>query len=93
VGNLAGGYLTVAGRVHLDTNGCATAVLAAQDRDPMDKSIGDEDIMKYVPGKGKGVAERAGQAHFMGVLDVISNSQTNTVLVPSGHLTLASALE
>ena len=92
VGNLAGGYLTVAGRVHLDTNGCATAVLEAQDRDPMDKFIGDEDIVNRSPGNHKGIIERAGQAHFMGVLDVISNGQTNTVLIPTGHLTFTGQL-
>ena len=92
VGNLAGGYLTIAGRVHLDTNGCATAVLAAEDRDPMDKFIGDEDIVNRSPGGHKGITERAGQAHFMGVLDVISNGQTNTVLVPTGHLTFTGQL-
>ncbi len=92
VGNLAGGYLTVAGRLHLDTNGCATAVLAAQDRDPLDKSMGDEDVVKVTPGSHKGITQRSGQAHFMGVLDVISNGQTNTVLVPTGHLTFTGPL-
>jgi hypothetical protein len=92
VGDLAGGYLTVAGRLHLDTNGCATAVLVAHDRDPLDKSMGDQDIVKVSPGRGKGVTQRSGQAHFMGVLDVISNGQTNTVLIPTGHLSLATPL-
>jgi hypothetical protein len=92
VGNLAGGYLTVAGRLHLDANGCPTAVLAAQDRNPLDKAMGDEDIVKFTPRNHKGITRRAGQAHFMGVLDVISNGQTNTVLVPTGHLTLTSQL-
>jgi hypothetical protein len=92
VGNLAGGYLTVAGRLHLDTNGCAMAVLAAQDRNSLDKEMGDEDIVNVSPGNHKSVTERAGQAHFMGVLDVISNGQTNTVLVPTGHLTFAGQL-
>jgi len=92
VGNLAGGYLAVAGRLHLDTNGCATAVLAAKDHDPLDKAMGDEDVVKYTPGNHKGITTRAGQAHFMGVLDVISNGQTNTVLVPTGHLTLTGQL-
>jgi len=92
VGNLAGGYLTVAGRLHLDANGCPVAVLAAQDHDPLDKAMGDEDIVKYTPGNPKGITLRAGQVHFMGVLDVISNGQTNTVLVPTGHLTLTGQL-
>jgi len=34
--NLAGGFLTVAGRLHLDTNGCPTALLIALDKDPQD---------------------------------------------------------
>ena len=92
VGNLAGGYLTVAGRLHLDNNGCATVVLAADDRDPMDKFMGDEDIVDRSPGNHKGTIGRAGQAHFMGVLDVISNGQTNTVLIPTGHLTFTGQL-
>lgn len=87
VGDLAGGYLTVAGRLHLDTNGCATAVLATQDHDPLDKAMGDQDIVKAANPKSKSITERSGQAHFMGVLDVISDGQTNTVLVPTGHLT------
>ena len=53
VGNLAGGYLTVAGRLHLDTNGCATAILAAQDHDSLDKVMGDEDVVKFLPGTTK----------------------------------------
>lgn len=93
VGNLAGGYLTVAGRLHLDANGCATTVLAAQDRDTLDKSMGDQDIVKSSPGNHKTVTERAGQAHFMGVLDVVSDGQTNTVLVPTGHLTFTGQLD
>jgi hypothetical protein len=93
VGNLAGGYLTVAGRLHLDTNGCATAVLQALDRDTLDKTMGDEDIVKYAPGSHKNITQRSGQAHFMGVLDVISNGQTNTVLVPTGHLTFTGQLD
>jgi hypothetical protein len=93
VGNLAGGYLTVAGRLHLDTNGCATAVLAAQDHNPLDKAMGDEDVVKASPGSHKGITQRSGQAHFMGVLDVISSGQTNTVLIPTGHLTFTGQLD
>ncbi len=92
VGNLAGGYLTVAGRVHLDTNGCAMAVLTAKDRDSLDKVMGDEDVVKASPGNHKGITQRSGQVHFMGVLDVISNGQTNTVLIPTGHLTFTGQL-
>jgi hypothetical protein len=93
VGNLAGGYLTVAGRLHLDSNGCATSVLVGQDKDPLDKAMGDQDIVKASPGKHKGITQRSGQAHFMGVLDVLLNGQTNTVLVPTGHLTFTGQLD
>jgi hypothetical protein len=93
VGNLAGGYLTVAGRLHLDSSGCATAVLLAQDKDPLDKVMGDEDVVKASKGKHKNITQRSGQAHFMGVLDVLSNGQTNTVLVPTGHLTFTGQID
>jgi hypothetical protein len=93
VGNLMGGYLTMAGRLHLDTNGCATTVLLAEDRDSLDKVMGDEDVVKASPGNHKNMPSRSGQAHFMGVLDVLSNGQTNTVLVPSGHLTFTGQFD
>jgi hypothetical protein len=91
-GNLAGGYLTMAGRVHLDSNGCATTVLASRDRDPLDKAVGDRDIARLTRGRNTS-SQRSGQAHFMGVLDIISGGQTNTVLVPSGHLTSCNQLD
>ena len=91
VGSLAGGYLTVAGRLHLDTNGCATTVLASKDRDPFDKQAGDQDVAKFDSHR-KLLTQRSGQAHLMGVLDVISSGQTNTVLIPSGHLSFCNQL-
>ena len=97
VGNLAGGYLTVAGRLHLDTNGCAQAVLKnqqARDEDKQDKALGDQDVAKLDPDiKKLKLKERSGQAHLIGVLDVIANGQTNTVLIPSGHLTFCQQLD
>ena len=90
-GNLAGGYLTMAGRVHLDSNGCPTAVLASRDRDPLDKVVGDEDVARLTHTR-PAPAQRSGQAHFIGVLDVISGGQTNTVLIPSGHFTSCQPL-
>jgi hypothetical protein len=92
VGNLAGGYLTVAGRLHLDTNSCATTVLASKDRNPFDQLVGDEDVGKFDPDH-KLLTQRSGQAHLIGVLDVISNGQTNTVLIPSGHLSFCNQLD
>jgi hypothetical protein len=64
-----------------------------QDKDPLDKAMGDQDIVKASPGKHKGITQRSGQAHFMGVLDVLLNGQTNTVLVPTGHLTFTGQLD
>jgi len=97
VGNLAGGYLTVAGRLHLDTNGCAEAVLKKQqsrDEAKYDKALGDQDVATKDPDMKKlKIKERSGQAHLIGVLDIISNGQTNTVLIPSGHLTFVDQLD
>jgi hypothetical protein len=92
MGNIAGGYLTMAGRAYLDTNGCVTTVLASKDRNSLDKATGDMDIAKFASTDGKPSLYRSGQAHFIGLLDVISNGQTNTVLIPSGHLTSCQQL-
>jgi len=92
VGYIAGGYLTMAGRAYLDTNGCVTTVLASQDRNSLDKATGDMDIAKFASTGGKPSLYRSGQAHFVGLLDIISNGQTNTVLIPSGHLTSCQIL-
>jgi hypothetical protein len=84
---LAGGYLTLAGRIHLNpSNGCPRAVLVDTDRrddkrcgDPKDtKNSEDDDRTRF----------RAGRAHFIGVLDIISGGTTNTALVPVGTLTI-----
>jgi hypothetical protein len=98
VGNLAGGYLTMAGRLDLDTDGCVRAVLVTVDRDPEDRVLGDSDVPNLDPdrtSKDRDLAiRRAGQAHFIGVLDIISEAgPTNTVLVPFGHLTLRRQLD
>jgi hypothetical protein len=82
----------MAGRAYLDTNGCVTTVLASQDRNSLDKATGDMDIAKFASTGGKPSLYRSGQAHFVGLLDIISNGQTNTVLIPSGHLTSCQIL-
>ena len=94
VGNLTGGYLTIAGRLNLDTNGCPQAVENDDKSDKKwDKQLGDQDIVKYDPDVDKSLKERSGQAHLIGVLDVISGGQTNTLLIPSGHLTFCQQLD
>ncbi|MGD1018596.1 MAG: hypothetical protein ABSA12_04680 [Verrucomicrobiia bacterium] len=93
VGNLAGGYLTVAGRLHLDTNGCPVAVLIAMNRDAEDASFDDKDVTDVEQdGKIKDM-DRAGEGHFIGVLNVISGGSTNAWLVPLGHMSFRRELE
>ncbi|HTS18604.1 MAG TPA: hypothetical protein VMP11_13605 [Verrucomicrobiae bacterium] len=90
--NLAGGYLTVSGRLHLDTNGCPTAVAISLNRDKQDGSFGDKDVTDMEQDAKVKDLERAGEAHFIGVLDVISGGETNTWLVPLGHMSFRREL-
>jgi hypothetical protein len=97
VGNLAGGFLTVAGRLNLDTNGCPHAVTIALDRDTHDTQLGDQAVVNTEQdGKSKDTAlktQRAGRAHFIGVLDVVGGGETNTVLIPLGRMTFLRQLD
>ena len=86
-----GGYLTVAGRLHLNpTNGCPRAVLVDADR-RQDLALNDhreprnrDDVDRLV--------RFAGRAHYIGVLQVVTGGTTNTVLVPNGNLSLRRQL-
>jgi hypothetical protein len=92
--NLAsGGLLTVAGRLHLGTNGCPTAVLISLDRDPKDSSFDDKDVTDLDQDAKTKDTYRAGQAHFIGVLNVISGGSTNGWRVPLGHMTFRRQLD
>jgi len=98
VGDLVGGFLTVAGRLNLDTNGCPHAVLIALDRDTHDSQLGDQDtgVNTEQDAKSKDPALRtlrAGRAHFTGVLNVSSGGETNTVLIPFGHMIFRKQLD
>jgi hypothetical protein len=85
---LVGGFLTVAGRIHLNpTNGCPRAVLVDTDRRE-DKICGDPKDTKNTDGDNDRSKFRAGRAHFIGVLDIVSGGSTNTALVPAGALTI-----
>jgi hypothetical protein len=90
-----GGFLTVAGRLHLETNGCPTAVLIALDKDPQDSSFDDKDVTDTEQDAKVRDIYRAGQAHFVGVLNVIdsSNGSTNAWLIPLGHMTFRRQLD
>jgi len=92
-GKLAGGSLTVTGRLHLGTNGCPASVLTALDVDPKDAIFCETDVANTdQDGKIK-VAERAGRADFIGTLQVIESGSTNTWLVPLGHLSFRQVLD
>jgi len=87
------GFATVAGRLHLDPQtGCPHAVLISLDKDPNDKLFGNTDLSsREDPEEVKDVL-RAGQAHLIGVLDLVSAGKSNTVLVPYGQLSIRRPL-
>jgi hypothetical protein len=88
---LAGGYLTVAGRIHLNpATGCPRAVRVDTDRRD-DRRCGDPTEAKETIEKDP-TQLRAGRAHFIGVLDIISEGNAHTVLVPVGTLTIRRQL-
>jgi hypothetical protein len=90
---IVSGFATVAGRLHLDPQtGCPRAVLISLDKDPNDKLFGDADLSnKDDPEEGKDVL-RAGHAHLIGVLDLVSAGESSTMLVPFGQLSIRRPL-
>jgi hypothetical protein len=90
---ITSGFATVAGRLDLDPQtGCPHAVLISLDKDPNDKLFGNGDLSnKDDPEEGKDVL-RAGHAHLIGVLDLVSAGKSSTVLVPFGQLSIRRPL-
>jgi hypothetical protein len=90
---LLGGYLTVAGHVHLNpTTGCPEPVLVRLDRDVLDAVVGNKEIpARLDPDSGR-FTLRAGLAHLIGVVDAVDNGKTNTILVPYGGLSIRREL-
>jgi hypothetical protein len=90
---ITSGFATVAGRLNLDPQtGCPHAVLISLDKDPNDKLFGNGDLSsKDDPEEGKDVL-RAGHAHLIGVLDLVSAGKSSTVLVPFGQLSIRRPL-
>jgi len=91
---LLGGVLTVAGRAHRDTGtGCLAPVPVRLDFDQYDPTLLD----KIVPnGKDKVLAAntaRTGLAHVVGVLDIVADYLTNTVLIPAGNINIRRSAE
>ncbi|HVM60608.1 MAG TPA: hypothetical protein VMV72_07040 [Verrucomicrobiae bacterium] len=92
--NLApGGFLTVAGRLHLDTNGCPVAVLIKLNKDAKDAGYADADVTDMEQDAAIKDEYRAGEAHFIGMLNVISGDETNAWLVPLGHMSFRRQLD
>ena len=90
-GFLIGGYLTVAGRVYLDTNGCPRAVLVDTDRG-LDRSLSDI-VVKNLDDKTDKTKLIAGEAHLIGMVNsIVQTGATNVFLLPFGHLTMRQQL-
>jgi hypothetical protein len=88
-----GGYFTIAGRLNLDpTNGCPRPVLVWLDRDPLDRLDGDAELSPKEDPDSVPLTKRTGLAHLIGVVDVVTDGGTNTVLVPHGGLSIRREL-
>ena len=86
---LLGGELTVAGRVHRDSlTGCPAPVPIVFDVDRYDHTFLDKDVRKRDDKDKVRPTERTGLAHVIGVLQLVSQWQTNTVIVPTGNLSI-----
>jgi hypothetical protein len=88
------GFATVAGRLNLDPQtGCPHAVRVALDRDANDKLRGDGEISSREDlDEAKDSVLRAGHAHLIGVLNLVTNGTPEQVLVPAGRLSLRRSL-
>lgn len=88
---LTGGYITIAGRVHLDpATGCPRALRVDTDH-RQDNECGDPKAVKDSEDKDPSKF-LAGRAHFVGVLDVVTAGTSHTILVPAGALTIRRQL-
>jgi hypothetical protein len=87
------GYFTVAGRLNLNpTNGCPQPVEVTLDRDPLDRLDGDAELSGNEDPDSVPLTLRTGLAHLIGVVDVVTDGGTNTVLVPRGGLSIRREL-
>ncbi len=87
---LLDGFLTVAGRLYT-TNDCVTTVLVDTDR-KLDHLLDDASVNSKDDRDEVVKSPQAGLAHCIGVIDAVSGGKTNTVLVPSSHLTFRREL-
>jgi hypothetical protein len=91
--SLLGGYMTIAGHVQLNPQtGCPEPVLIKLDRDSLDKDVGNTEVSgKKDPDSSK-LTLRTGLAHLIGVVDAVTDGNTNTILIPFGHLSIRREL-
>jgi hypothetical protein len=91
--NLVGGFLTVAGRLQLNpTNGCPRAIRVEVDPKDHDHWFVDAESRSLDDRKDHDIL-RAGLGHAIGVVDIIANGTTNTVLLPYVALSVRHELE
>jgi hypothetical protein len=90
---LIGGYFTIAGRLNLNpTNGCPKPVLVWLDRDPLDRLDNDIELPAREDKDSVALTIRTGLAHLIGVVDTVTDGDTNVVLVPNGNLSIRREL-
>jgi len=90
---LRGGVLTVAGRAHRETNGCLAPVPVQFDTDPYDKTFLIKDVPRQKDRDNAKLTGRTGLAQVIGVLDVVADYVTNTVIIPTGNLSIRRSAE
>jgi len=91
---LRGGVLTVAGRAHRDTvTGCLAPVPVHLDTDLYDKTFLLKDVPRQKDRDKASLIDRTGLAQVIGVLDVVADYVTNTVIIPTGNLSIRRSAE
>lgn len=92
--NLAGGFLTVAGRLQLNpTNGCPRAIKV--EIDPLDHLSFDKDVRNLDDPENDDIL-RAGVAHAVGVVELgnfPASGSTNNVLLPFENVSIRHQLQ
>ena len=91
---LRGGVLTVAGRAHRDTGtGCLAPVPVHFDTDLYDKTFLLKDVLRQKDRDKAKLTGRTGLAQVIGRLDVVADYVTNTVIIPTGNLSIRRSAE
>jgi hypothetical protein len=87
------GYFTLAGRVNLDpTNGCPRPVEVLLDRDPLDRVDGDVELSANEDRDSEPLKLRTGLGHLIGVVDLVTDGSTNTILIAHGAVSIRREL-